>query len=136
MAIWGAGEGAELALNLKLGGSDVRLLDAKAAYAPANYVGSRAVVIGGMLAHFGVAVETGQTLKRLEEGAAVFAGSDGSETRVEIDNIVICQGRTANNDLASALNGKGVPVQTIGDARQPRSYANAIHEAAYLVRQL
>lgn len=134
--IWGAGEGAELALNLKLGGSDVRLLDANDAYAPANYIGSRAMVIGGMLAHFGVAVETGQTLKRLEGGTAVFAGSDGSETRVEADNIVICQGRISNSELAVALRGKGIPVQVIGDARQPRSYANAIHEAAYLVRQL
>ena len=28
------------------------------------------------------------------------------------------------------------PVQVIGDARAPRSYDNAIHEAAYLARQL
>ena len=40
------------------------------------------------------------------------------------------------DDLAAKLQGKGFKVQVIGDAREPRSYANAIQEAAYLSRQL
>jgi hypothetical protein len=38
--------------------------------------------------------------------------------------------------LARELMGKKVQVQVVGDARTPRSYGNAIHEAAYLARQI
>ena len=134
--IWGAGEGAELALNLTFGGSKVRLLDAEKAYTPANYIGSRAMVIGALLRHFGIEIEVEQTLREVAGRTAVFISENGTKSRIEADNIVICQGRVANNELAIALRGEGIPLQVIGDARHPRSYANAIHEAAYLVRQL
>ena len=136
LVIWGAGEGGELALNRKFAGKGVRVLDAMSQYVPANYIGSRAIVIGALMQHFGVAIETGKTLVGIDGRTAVFKCADGSEERVEADNLVICQGRMPNDELATALLGKGFPVQVIGDARTPRSYANAIHEAAYLVRQL
>jgi len=136
VAIWGAGEGAELAVNLKLGGHAVRLLDGHARYLPANYVGSRALAIMGLLARAGVGVETGRRLIRFDGPRPVFADAAGDEEMLEVDSVVVCQGRIPNDALAQALRGRGFPVQVIGDARVPRSYANAIHEAAYLVRQL
>jgi DNA-binding LacI/PurR family transcriptional regulator len=60
----------------------------------------------------------------------------GAEERLAVDTLIVCQGRRPNDDLAKELRGRGFPVQVIGDARAPRSYANAIHEAAYLVRQI
>ncbi|MEZ5553512.1 MAG: FAD-dependent oxidoreductase [Pseudomonadales bacterium] len=134
--IWGAGEGAELALNLKFGGCDVRLLDSAAQYRPANYLGSRAMVVMGLMAHSGVSVETGRTLRRFEAGKPVFADVDGQEEQMDADTLIFCQGRIPENSLAKALIGRGATIQVIGDARSPRSYANAIHEAAYLVRHL
>jgi hypothetical protein len=38
--------------------------------------------------------------------------------------------------LSDALLGTGITVQVIGDAKAPRSYGNAIHEAAYLSRRI
>ncbi len=134
--IWGAGEGAELAIDLKRAGKTVRLLEAGPAYAPANYIGSRAMVIGIFLAMSGIAVETGKTLSALADGEASFTLADGAVETVKADTVIICQGRAPANDLAAALTGKGLVVQTIGDARAPRSYGNAIHEAAYLARQI
>ncbi|WP_439621366.1 FAD-dependent oxidoreductase [Hyphomonas sp.] len=134
--IFGAGEGAELAIDQKYGGKSVRLLDAKPSYVPANYVGSRAGVIGALMGRLGIKVETGMSLVGLEAGEAIFETADGEEDRIKADNIVLCLGRNPSNELASALQGRGFPVQVIGDARKPRSYANAIHEAAYLARQL
>jgi pyruvate/2-oxoglutarate dehydrogenase complex dihydrolipoamide dehydrogenase (E3) component len=133
--IWGSAEGAELALDLKLRGHEVRLIDAGSAYAPANYVGSRVWAIMGMMAHFGIAVETGKTLVGLGNGTATFRTADGDEV-AEADTIVIAQGRRASNDLEAALQAQPVTVHVVGDARTPRSYANAIHEAAYLSRQV
>jgi 2,4-dienoyl-CoA reductase-like NADH-dependent reductase (Old Yellow Enzyme family)/thioredoxin reductase len=136
VAIWGAGEGAELAVSLKLAGHDVRLLDPRPQYAPANYIGSRVYAIMGLMAHVGLPVESGRNLVRFEDGAPIFADGEGKEERLAVDTLVISLGRVANDGLAQALRGKGFPVQVIGDARAPRSYGNAIHEAAYLVRQL
>lgn len=133
--VYGAGEGAELAIDLKLRGHDVRLVDARPAYQPANYIGSRVLAIMGMMAKTGVAAETGMALSRVEDGRAVFAGADG-EVTIEADTIVICAGRRARNDLERALRHEKVALHVVGDARTPRSYANAIHEAAYLSRQV
>ena len=106
VVIWGAGEGAELAIELKRAGHDIRLL------------------------------EPGYNLARAGNGEAVFATADGGEEKVTADTLILCQGRKPCNGLAGALGGQGFTVHVIGDARQPRSYANAIHEAAYLVRQI
>jgi NADPH-dependent 2,4-dienoyl-CoA reductase/sulfur reductase-like enzyme len=130
--VWGAGEGAELAIDLKRAGHDVRLLDARPRYTPANYIGSRAMVIAALLAHAGIVVEGGKTLTAVGAGGATF----GADETIAADTLIICQGRTPNNDLAKRLTGKGFAVHVIGDARTPRSYANAIHEAAYLARQI
>ncbi|GGE00571.1 hypothetical protein GCM10011529_03510 [Polymorphobacter glacialis] len=133
--IYGAGEGAELALDLKLRGHEVRLIDAGPAYAPANYIGSRVWAIMGMMAHVGLAVEPGHSLARLADGSAVFTTA-GGETSVEADTVVICSVRRALNALEKALQSQPVSLHVVGDARTPRSYANAIHEAAYLSRQV
>jgi 2,4-dienoyl-CoA reductase-like NADH-dependent reductase (Old Yellow Enzyme family)/thioredoxin reductase len=136
IVIWGAGEGAELALDLKRGGHDVRLLDANPAYKPANYIGSRVYAITSLLAQAGIKVETGLTLEWVEGKCAGFLKPDGALEAVHTDTLIICQGRKPLNQLAFQLTGKGFAVHTIGDARQPRSYGNAIHEAAYLARQV
>ena len=89
-----------------------------------------------LLAHSGIAIEPGYNLARAGNGEAVFATADGGEEKVTADTLILCQGRKPCNGLAGALGGQGFTVHVIGDARQPRSYANAIHEAAYLVRQI
>ncbi len=134
--IWGAAEGAELAVNLKLGGHEVRLLDENPGYVPANYIGSRVFAIMGLMAMNGVQVEPSLKLVRVENNAAVFARPDGTEESLAADTLIICQGRKSANELETELKSSGITLQVIGDARDPRSYANAIHEAAYLARHI
>lgn len=134
--VYGAGEGSELAADLKRGGHDVRLLDPNPAYVPAIYVGSRAWPIMGMLAVSGLATEHGYTLTGFEDGAAVFAKADGTNETISADTVIVCQGRQSSNSLAKALETQPITLHVVGDARRPRSYANAIHEAAYLARQI
>jgi 2,4-dienoyl-CoA reductase-like NADH-dependent reductase (Old Yellow Enzyme family)/thioredoxin reductase len=138
--IWGAGEGAELAVNLKLAGHKVRLLDQASAYVPTNYIGSRVWAIMGIMAHVGVIHEPGMALtavnRREGQYVAAFTDAKGEVHPVAADNLVICQGRRPLNELANALRAEDITLHVVGDARQPRSYANAIHEAAYLARQI
>ncbi|MCP5185017.1 MAG: FAD-dependent oxidoreductase [Pseudomonadales bacterium] len=136
VVIWGAGEGAELAVNLQRGGGSVRLLEAGPHYVPANYIGSRVYAIMGIMAHAGLTVETGKRLVRVTSGEATFTDALDQEETLKMDHLVICQGRKPRNELAAPLRAANVTVQVIGDARAPRSYANAIHEAAYLARNL
>ncbi|CAN5300132.1 FAD-dependent oxidoreductase [soil metagenome] len=134
--VWGAGEGAELAIDLKRGGHEVRLADAKDRYVPANYIGSRGGAITAFLDTVGLTVETGLSLTRITPDGAVLTGADGVETVIAADTIILCPGRKANDTLAHALKDARIPVHVIGDARTPRSYGNAIHEAAYLARHI
>lgn len=134
--IWGAGEGAELAIDLALGGGKPRLVDHAEKYRPANYIGSRATAIRKFMRQTGVVFEGGLNLKSVGGGVAQFEQANGAIVSMPCDTIVICQGRVSNRNLVGALVGSPFAVQVIGDARQPRSYANAIHEAAYLVRQV
>jgi 2,4-dienoyl-CoA reductase-like NADH-dependent reductase (Old Yellow Enzyme family)/thioredoxin reductase len=134
--VWGAGEGIELALDLARGGNPVRLLDPRPAFAPAAYIGSRARSVLRWAALANLAVETGVELVGVDADGIRLKGPDGRSETVSGAALVLAPGRVAHDPLSRALMGKGVAVQVIGDARQPRSYGNAIHEAAYLARRI
>jgi 2,4-dienoyl-CoA reductase-like NADH-dependent reductase (Old Yellow Enzyme family)/thioredoxin reductase len=136
VVVWGAGEGAELAVDLVRSGHSVRLLDAGPTYKPANYIGSRVWAITKLLAQADITVETGYSLTSVGDGEATFATAGGKTQTVKADSLIVCQGRTPANGLQKALTGKDFILHVVGDARRPRSYGNAIHEAAYLVRQI
>lgn len=67
---------------------------------------------------------------------ALFRKADGTTEKLRADTVVVCQGRRSANALAKELRDSRLTVHVVGDARKPRSYANAIHEAAYLSRQI
>ena len=131
VVVWGAAEGIELALDLARAGRQVRLLDPAATFAPTHYIGSRAKAVLRWAGQAGLAVESGVALAEV--------GSDtvrtGTET-IACAVLVLAPGRVAHDPLSAELVGSGVVVQVIGDARKPRSYGNAIHEAAYLARNI
>lgn len=58
------------------------------------------------------------------------------EEIIACDSVILSLGRVADRHLADAFSEDRFTVQVIGDARRPRSYGNAIHEANYLVRQI
>jgi hypothetical protein len=66
----------------------------------------------------------------------VTVSKGGAEEVIACAALVLAPGRVAHDPLSQALRGSGIAVQVIGDARSPRSYGNAIHEAAYLARRL
>ena len=135
VTIWGAGEGIELALDLAQQGRSVRLLDPLPKLVPAAYIGSRAGAVLRWSAKVGLASEQGLELVSVGEGS-VTVRKDGAEEVIACAALVIAPGRAAHDPLSQALLGSAITVQVIGDARSPRSYGNAIHEAAYLARQL
>ncbi len=135
IAIWGAGEGIELALDLAQQGRAVRLLDSAEKLTPAAYIGSRSGAVLRWSAKVGLASEHGLELVNVVHGA-VTVRKEGAEEVIACTALVIAPGRAPYDPLSRALLGTGITVQVIGDARKVRGYGNAIHEAAYLARRL
>jgi 2,4-dienoyl-CoA reductase-like NADH-dependent reductase (Old Yellow Enzyme family)/thioredoxin reductase len=136
LVVWGAGEGIELGLDLAQAGRAVRLLDPGAALVPANYIGSRMAAINIWMAAAGLALEQGVSLQDIRDGEVVVAHADGRSETIACACLIIAPGRVAYDPFAGKLNKAGVRLQSVGDARTPRSYGNAIHEAAYLARNI
>ena len=140
--IWGAGEGLELAVELSRQGRKPRLIDSGPALALPPYLLSRAGHVLRWLAEAGVAIETGVTVRGIgPEGLLVSRNADPRQPEAEpdeilCDRVIVCLGREPENGLKGILEDKVAQVQVLGDARKPRSYGNAIHEAAYLARQI
>jgi 2,4-dienoyl-CoA reductase-like NADH-dependent reductase (Old Yellow Enzyme family)/NADPH-dependent 2,4-dienoyl-CoA reductase/sulfur reductase-like enzyme len=135
--VWGAGEGVELALDIARGGQPVRLLDPHPKFVPASYIGSRAGAVLRWMAAANLAVEPGVELVAIEgDRVRLRHAIDGREETVACAALVLAPGRAAHDPLSAALQGTGIQVQVVGDARKPRSYGNAIHEAAYLARRI
>ena len=136
VVVWGAGEGIELALDLARQGRTVRLLDPRPALVPAAYIGSRAGWVLRWAAQAGLASEHGLELASITPGSG--HGRQGWRRRG--DRLCRAGHRPGPGSERSAcrrrLRGTGITVQVIGDARKPRSYGNAIHEAAYLARRI
>ncbi|MBV1687870.1 FAD-dependent oxidoreductase [Novosphingobium sp. G106] len=134
--VWGAAEGVELALDLARGGRKVRLLDPRAIFAPAAYIGSRARYVMLWAAQAELVPETSVELLEVGGGKVVLRHGDSREEIVSCAHIVVAPGRVAHDPLSAGLHGTGIEVHVVGDARSPRSYGNAIHEAAYLARRI
>lgn len=134
--IYGAGIGAELAIDLALQNVPVRVLDPHpAGYVPANYIGSRAMHIQAFMSRLELAVQGDAKLIEVGSDAIIVQYTDGRREILQTDRLILACGRESNAvDMTAKLEASGVIVHVIGDAREPRSYANAIHEAAYLAR--
>jgi 2,4-dienoyl-CoA reductase-like NADH-dependent reductase (Old Yellow Enzyme family)/thioredoxin reductase len=136
IVVWGAGEGIELALDLAQAGRSVRLLDPAEKLMPANYIGSRLGAVNRWMARAGLASEQGVALTSVGNGQATVRHCDGTDEAIDCAALLVAPGRVAHDPLSSASIGTGIEVQVVGDARKPRSYGNAIHEAAYLARRV
>jgi 2,4-dienoyl-CoA reductase-like NADH-dependent reductase (Old Yellow Enzyme family)/thioredoxin reductase len=136
LVVWGAAEGIELALDLAQAGRQVRLLDPRASYAPAAYIGSRNRFVMLWAGRVNLAPETGMALGQVSNGEVTVRDATGREERIACAALIVAPGRESYDPLSHALLGTGIQVQVVGDARKPRSYGNAIHESAYLARRI
>jgi len=135
VVVWGASEGIELALDLAQQGRKVRLLDPMPNFVPAAYIGSRSGAVLRWSAKVGLASEHGLELAKVSPGS-LEVRKDGKSETIACAALVMAPGRTPYDPLSRALLGTGIQVQVIGDARKVRGYGNAIHEAAYLARNI
>lgn len=79
------------------------------------------------LARHQVTIHTGTKILRLLEDEVV-ADQQGQEIRSPVETVVIAVGVRPARELPDALAGSGLNIHVIGDAKEPRTALEAIHE--------
>jgi 2,4-dienoyl-CoA reductase (NADPH2) len=155
VVIGGGATGCEVALHLAqrgvLDAETVRFLLVSGAEAPEEIVrlatvGTRKVTLVEMsskvgaeigrstrwvvlqdLKRYGVEVRTGATVQAITaEGVEVV--EHGEAQVIPCDQVVHATGVRPESAIADALEAAGLPVQRLGDAKQPRKALDAVHE--------
>jgi len=77
-----------------------------------------------------------QAMVKKVTAEGVYVEKDGEETLLPADTVVLAIGATANNTLATELEGKVKKLHLIGDAKKPRKITEAVREGFDLAREL
>jgi pyruvate/2-oxoglutarate dehydrogenase complex dihydrolipoamide dehydrogenase (E3) component len=77
-----------------------------------------------------VKVHTRTRLLRVEQGEAFVSGSDADEVTSlgRFDSFLVSVGHRSHDPLSSELRAAGVPVEVLGDARQPGQVFDATQD--------
>lgn len=77
---------------------------------------------------YGVKSHTKATVERIDEEGVTITTEDGKEQTLRCGTVVVAVGYRPRNELADALKAADLPVTVIGDAKEPRTVFEAIHE--------
>jgi len=77
-----------------------------------------------------------QRLVEINEQEVIVIGEDSKRRGLKADSVVVSWGATPNNSLEQQMKGQISKLYTIGDCKEPRSLLEAIHEGAYIARQI
>jgi dihydrolipoamide dehydrogenase len=116
LAVVGAGaSGAEIASGYARLGSDVRLIEALPRLLPSEDADISRLVERGFKRQ-GIAVQTGEPIADVKEGASSVTFTHGDEAGLEVDYLVICAGRGA--DVSGlGLDAAGIELDTPSGAQ-------------------
>jgi len=84
----------------------------------------------------GIKVVTGAKMKDIADDHVIYTGADGNDVRIEADTVVLAMGARPENSLAATLQGLGVEVRVIGDARKVGRIGEAIEDGFKLASEL
>ncbi|MBI5569948.1 MAG: FAD-dependent oxidoreductase [Desulfomonile tiedjei] len=84
----------------------------------------------------GVAMVTRATMKDITPEHVVYTDAQGTDVTVPADTVVLAMGSRPENSLAKELEGAGIEVRVIGDARQVGQVGTAIDEGFNLAREI
>lgn len=129
VVVGGGDVGCEVAEKLGSEGHDVTLLEMLDVLAPGYMFGNRCVLLHG-LHRYNVTVHLGHKCHSITENCVVAADKIGFRFDIPCDNVILCTGDLANNDLYRALWGRVPEIYSIGDCDTPSNLAKA-HAAAY-----
>jgi 2,4-dienoyl-CoA reductase (NADPH2) len=74
----------------------------------------------------GVTLMTGATMKDISYENVVYTDSEGNDVTLPADTVVLAMGSRPENSLAAKLEGQGIDVRVIGDAKKAARVGSAI----------
>ena len=74
----------------------------------------------------GVTLMTGATMKDISYENVVYTDSKGNDVTLPADTVVLAMGSRPENSLAAKLEGQGVDIRVIGDAKKAARVGSAI----------
>lgn len=129
VVVGGGDVGCEVAEKLGSEGHEVTLLEMLDVLAPGYMFGNRCVLLHG-LHRYNVTQHLGTKCHAIEEDKVIAADKIGFRFDIPCDNVVICTGDPADNELYKSLVGMVPEVYNIGDSDTPSNLAKN-HAAAY-----
>ena len=75
-------------------------------------------------------------VNEIKKDTIVYLDRYEKERTVGADTVILATGRMPNRQLADALRDKVPELYEIGDCRQPKNIATAIHDGARIGRQI
>jgi 2-enoate reductase len=90
-----------------------------------------------MLPKYGVQVSIGTKVGEITDKSVTVADPDGKKSKIEADTVVFSMGYAEpEKALYEALKGKIKDLYIIGDYVKPRKVKDAVHEGAFVARQI
>ena len=129
VVVGGGDVGCEVAEKLGSEGHEVTLLEMLDVLAPGYMFGNRCVLLHG-LHRYNITQHLGTKCHAIEEDKVIAADKIGFRFDIPCDNVVICTGDPADNELYKSLVGMVPEVYNIGDSDTPSNLAKN-HAAAY-----
>jgi 2,4-dienoyl-CoA reductase-like NADH-dependent reductase (Old Yellow Enzyme family)/thioredoxin reductase len=93
-------------------------------------------MVGIILPNAGVKIITGLDTEEITDEGIVATDGERNRHKFEADTVVIARGYIPNTALYEALKGKVPELYRIGDCVKARTILDAVHEAAYIARQI
>lgn len=79
---------------------------------------------------------TETNIEAITNGGVLVAEPKGKKREIQADTIVLSLGYSSDKTLYEALAGKVKELYAIGDVVKPRAVRDAVHEAAFVARQI
>lgn len=89
-----------------------------------------------MLPKLGIKALTGTRVEEVADKSVTVVNPEGKKSKIEADTVILSLGYATNKELYNSLEGKIKELFAIGDCVKPRRIKNAVHEAAFVARQI
>jgi 2,4-dienoyl-CoA reductase (NADPH2) len=89
-----------------------------------------------LLAKLKVRAVTGTRIEEITDNSVRVIDPEGKKQKIEADTVVFSTGYISDSTLYETLQGKVKELYAIGDCVKTRKIRDAIHEAAFVARQI
>jgi thioredoxin reductase len=80
------------------------------------------------ISHYPIEIHVNQKATHIRGSKIDLVDSEGKVSSLEFDDLVLCLGTVANNELMQALLGRFQEVYSIGDCVSPKNICQAVSE--------